>query len=127
MSNSLMYAPGAPIWPAVKRLAVLTTVSEDEKKTNAEWRFLTRRVLTLCQEVDRIATAAIRAASAAPTRESHLQVEAFRERRRNALDLIEKIRDDGHERPFRHLENLRRLVTGLECSRSYFISPRGMA
>ena len=34
MSNSLMYAPGAPIWPAVKRLAVLTTVSEDEKKTN---------------------------------------------------------------------------------------------
>ena len=103
-----------------------TVVGEDEetKKINAEWRFLARRVLLLCAGIERLGK------EATPTvpdaRETCLQQEAFLERRQRAMALIEMIRA-GQDRPTRHLEDLRRLVAGLECSRSFFGSGQLMA
>ena len=59
----------------------------------------------------------------AHSRETWLQLEAFRERRERAYKLIELIREEGSERLCAHLEKLRRLVSGLECSRSFFLAP----
>ncbi len=94
---------------------------DEGKKINAEWRFLARRVLLLCDGVDRAALATAR--DAGESREATLQKEAFLERSQRALALIELIRI-GREPPTRHLEDLRRLVAGLECSRSYFAPER---
>jgi hypothetical protein len=91
------------------------------KRINAEWRFLARRVLLLCDRVQRTGLDASR--DGTDPREASLQKEAFLERSRRALQLIEMIRI-GNDRPTRHLEDLRRLVAGLECSRSYFDSGR---
>jgi len=96
-----------------------TRRSEDMegKKVNAEWRFLARRVLLLCDGVQRAGLDNSR--DDVDPREVSLQKEAFLERSGRALQLIELIRN-GKDRPTRHLEDLRRLVAGLECSRSYF-------
>lgn len=98
-----------------------TLCSEDVegKRVNAEWRFLARRVLVLCDRVQR--TGLETSCGGTDPREASLQKEAFLERSRRALQLLELIRV-GKDRPTRHLEDLRRLVAGLECSRSYFDS-----
>jgi hypothetical protein len=95
---------------------------DNNKKLNAEWRFLVRRTLMLCDEIDRAARPAV-TPGVAHSRETGLQLEAFRERRESAFVLIELIREEGSERLAGHLEALRRLVCGLECSRSFFLAP----
>lgn len=97
---------------------------EEEKKINAEWRFLARRVLMICETIDR--TAVEEAAAGEASREASLQSAAFRERMERALGLMARIREGGGS-PTKHLEDLRRLVSGLECSRSYFDSHREIA
>ncbi|KPK60433.1 MAG: hypothetical protein AMJ59_06020 [Gammaproteobacteria bacterium SG8_31] len=97
---------------------------DEKKKINAEWRFLARRVLMICETIDSAAVEA--AASDSLSREAALQSAAFRERRERALSLMAKIRQ-GNDSPTRHLEDLRRLVSGLECSRSFFDSRRKIA
>ena len=114
---------------------------DNKKKLNAEWRFLVRRAMILCDEIDRAALPDS-APGVAPTREIDFQLEAFRERRDRTFSLIEHIREEaaqlstqalatarehireeGSERLPGQLEGLRRLVSGLECSRSFFVSP----
>ena len=100
-------------------------IDQDEyKKINAEWRFLARRVLLICDSIDAEAVEA--AAQGRSSREASLQSAAFRERRERALGLMARIREGG-DSPIRHLEDLRRLVSGLECSRSYFDGFREIA
>lgn len=95
---------------------------DNKKKLNAEWRFLVRRAMVLCDEIDRAARPAV-TPGVAHSRETGLQLEAFRERRERAFGLIERIREEGSERLAGQLEGLRRLVSGLECSRTFFLSP----
>jgi len=97
---------------------------DEKKKINAEWRFLARRVLMICNSIDAAAVDA--AAAGKSSREASLQSAAFRERRERALKLMARIREGG-DTPIRHLEDLRRLVSGLECSRSYFDGLREIA
>lgn len=97
---------------------------EEKKKINAEWRFLARRVLLICETIDEDVVRA--AASGQSSREASLQSEAFRERRQQALGLMARIRE-GSASPMRYLEDLRRLVSGLECSRSFFDRSRKIA
>jgi hypothetical protein len=66
------------------------------------------------------------ASSVQASREASLQSAAFRERMERALGLMARIRE-GSESPTQCLEDLRRLVSGLECSRSYFDSLREIA
>jgi hypothetical protein len=99
---------------------------DNNKKLNAEWRFLVRRTLMLCDEIDRAASPVF-TPGVAHSRETGLQLEAFRERRESAFLLIELIRVEGSERLAGQLEAMRRLVSGLECSRSFFVSPPSAA
>jgi hypothetical protein len=103
-----------------------TIVCEDVegKKINAEWRFLARRVLLLCQGIAQAVDE--KAWTGFDHREALLQEAAFRERSQRAFALIDLIRA-GKDHPTRHLEDLRRLVAGLECSRSYFDGRRMIA
>lgn len=96
----------------------------EEKQVNAEWRFLARRVLMLCQSIDQVSDEG--GGDRSDARESSLQDQAFRERRDRALDLMERIRE-GVDPPGRHLEDLRRIVSGLECSQTFFVSRRRTA
>lgn len=95
---------------------------DNKKKLNAEWRFLVRRAMVICDEIDRAARPAV-TPGVAHSREIGLQLEVFRERRERAFVLIERIREEGSERLAGQLEGLRRLVSGLECSRNFFLSP----
>ena len=90
---------------------------DETKRINAEWRFLARRVMLLCDGIERDGLAP--PPGGPESRERSLQKEAFTERSRRARALIEQVRAGG-DSPGRHLEDLRRLVAGLECSRSYF-------
>jgi hypothetical protein len=103
-------------------MGMLSIDLDNKKKLNAEWRFLVRRAMILCDEIDRAALPDS-APGVAPTREIDFQLEAFRERRDRTFSLIEHIREEGSERLPGQLEGLRRLVSGLECSRSFFVSP----
>ena len=105
---------------------MLVLEEDNKKKLNAEWRFLVRRTMMLCDEIDRAARPAV-VPGVAHSRETGLQLEVFRERRERAFVLIEMIREEGSERLVGHLERLRRLVSGLECSRSFFLSPPRVA
>jgi len=98
--------------------------NDEGKRVNAEWRFLARRVLLLCDGITRAGVQTPRAGL--DPREASLQKEAFLERSQRALALIELIRTGG-DHPHRHLEDMRRLVAGLECSRSYFDPERMIA
>lgn len=86
-----------------------------DKNINAEWRFLARRVLDLCAEIN---SRILRGASSS---EGEHQLAAFVERRETAMALLQAASQTPASGPGRYLAHLRRLVTGLECSRSFFV------
>lgn len=86
-----------------------------DKNINAEWRFLARRVLDLCAEIN---SRILRGASSS---EGEHQLAAFVERRDTAMALLQAASQTPASGPGRYLAHLRRLVTGLECSRSFFV------
>ncbi len=93
-----------------------------DKKINAEWRFLARRVLDLCAE---ISDRGLLGRDPSTSSEGERQLAAFVERRESALTLLGRVSREPHARPGANLAQLRRLVSGLECSRSYFV-PAGI-
>ncbi len=90
-----------------------------DKKINAEWRFLARRVLDLCAEISK------RGLRRESCSESQRQLDAFVERRETAMALLQTASQAPACGPGRHLAHLRRLVAGLECSRSFFVPTTG--
>lgn len=88
------------------------------KKINAEWRFLANRVLDLCAE---ISSRGSRSLSETST-EGRRQLAAFVERRETAMALLAAASDDPGAGAARYLAHLRRLVSGLECSRTFFVA-----
>jgi hypothetical protein len=87
------------------------------KQINAEWRFLARRVLDLCAEISSRGSRSVGEGSA----EGRHQLAAFIERRETAMALLAAVSEEPAAGPARHMVQLRRLVSGLECSRSFFV------
>jgi len=89
-----------------------------DKRINAEWRFLARRVLDLCAE---ISERGLFGRDQSTSSEGERQLAAFVERRESAMTLLNSVSLEPQFGPGRNLAQLRRLVSGLECSRSYFV------
>jgi len=89
-----------------------------DKTINAEWRFLARRVLDLCAE---ISDRGLLGRDQPTSCEGERQLAAFVERRESALTLLGRVSREPQAGPGANLAQLRRLVSGLECSRSYFV------
>lgn len=87
------------------------------KKIHAEWRFLARRASDLCDEISSRGSRSLGEGSA----EGQRQLAAFFERRETAMALLAAAGDEPGAGPDRYLAHLRRLVSGLECSRSFFV------
>jgi len=86
------------------------------KNINAEWRSLARRASDLCAEISSRGSRSLSESSA----EGQRQLAAFVERRETAMALLAAA-DDEPGAGGRYLAHLRRLVSGLECSRSFFV------
>lgn len=91
------------------------------KNINAEWRSLARRASDLCAEISSRGSRSLSESSA----EGQRQLAAFVERRETAMALLAAANDEPGAGPSRYLAHLRRLVSGLECSRSFFVASVG--
>lgn len=92
---------------------------EDDTTAQLERHALEKMVAVLCEDIDRL----VRAAGALDSREGRFQSEAFRERRVQAMTLLEAPRREPDEIRISRLE---KMVEALTSSREYFraVGPR---
>jgi hypothetical protein len=89
-----------------------------ESPARLELRSLERMIDALCEHIERL-TLDARSRGELATREHNLQLEAFAERRTQALQILKTVTCESHETCISRLE---RLMEALECSRAYFLS-----
>lgn len=86
---------------------------DDDATAELERRALEKMVAALCEDIDRL----VHAAGELESREARFQSEAFRERRAQAMALLEAARPEPDEVRISRLE---KMVEALRSSREYF-------
>ena len=99
-------------------MALPDRYDEDDSTARLERRALEKMAATLCEDVDRLVEAA-REQGVLESREGMLQAEAFRERRAQAMTLLETPRPEPHEVRISRLE---KMIEALTSSRQYFLA-----